>query len=68
MNMTDLAKDEERTLRQYLDDKLGMSITAFAESQEINLRTLYARWEGPDGKVHVMNAVHSFYVMRFMDL
>jgi len=68
MTMRKAAKSEKRTLRQYLNEKLGMSVTAFAMASEISLRTLYDRWNSPEGKIHVMNSVHSFYVERFEGL
>lgn len=65
MNKKELAQSETRTVVEYLNAKLNMSVEYFANLEGCDRRTVYDRWQSKAGKVRVMDAVLRIYIRRF---
>lgn len=62
-NTAELQK-EKRTLSEYINCKLGITLVLFSNLYSVKISTIYAKWRTNRGRTDVRNAVFFEYMRK----
>ncbi len=68
MNIRESEEKKDRSLAEFINAKLNISVPEYSVLENTAASTLYDRWKSNSGKARIMDSVQRIYFDRYYEL